>query len=538
MLGTARWGPKFCAPIAVEWTIVTPLARPLLDARALGDNGRVRKALGWAAIGAALALLPALALFGFTVDDALIPARYAAHLARGLGYRFNAGGPSTDGVTPLGWAFLLAPFAGRGALAALAAAKVIGLVAWTAAAGAIGAAIHRASERPVRYAALALIAFSAPLAAWSVAGLETGLCTAIAAGAVAARGFGRGRLGAASAGIAAALRPELLPWALVVSVAPGPRNPGAEVSEPTGLSDPRTWWRGAIAGLPFVLVAMLRFGIFGRFAPLSVMAKPPDAALGAKYAIACFLLTGPVALVAPIAWSRLEGWPRGLVLATLTHFVAIALAGGDWMPLSRLVVPVLPGAALAAAYVASVVDARVALLRIAVALAGEIFALVKVGPEAARVGADRRQLIQELSGVLSGAHVVASVDAGWVGAATEATIVDLAGVTDPAIAALPGSHTSKRLPPALFDTRQVDTLVLLLRDHESVRTPWAESSFSREVEWRAAMMAREDFELVAESHGRLHYLVLRRAGSRLGGCRGGEAPMTVRLSDLEGRLGP
>ena len=50
------------------------------------------------AAGALAALLPALALYGFTVDDALIPARYAAHLARGLGYRFNALGSITDGV--------------------------------------------------------------------------------------------------------------------------------------------------------------------------------------------------------------------------------------------------------------------------------------------------------------------------------------------------------------------------------------------------------------------------------------------------------
>ena len=108
-----------------------------------------------AVIGAAAALVPAFLLRGFTVDDALIPARYAAHLAAGEGYRFNAAGPSTDGVTPLGWAHLLAPFAQEGPLAALYAAKWIGLVAWTLAAAALAVAVGRASDKPQRWAALA-----------------------------------------------------------------------------------------------------------------------------------------------------------------------------------------------------------------------------------------------------------------------------------------------------------------------------------------------------------------------------------------------
>ena len=60
------------------------------------------------AIGVALAVL---ALWGFTVDDAFIIARYAHHIAIGDGYVFNAGGPTSDGVTPLPFALLLAPLA-------------------------------------------------------------------------------------------------------------------------------------------------------------------------------------------------------------------------------------------------------------------------------------------------------------------------------------------------------------------------------------------------------------------------------------------
>ena len=67
----------------------------------------------------AAALGLALWMRGFTIDDALISVRYARHLASGVGYRFNAGGPSTDGVTPLPWPFVLAPFAHAPALVVL-----------------------------------------------------------------------------------------------------------------------------------------------------------------------------------------------------------------------------------------------------------------------------------------------------------------------------------------------------------------------------------------------------------------------------------
>ncbi len=61
--------------------------------------------------GGLAAPAPALVLWGYTVDDALISVRYAHHLAPGQGWRFNAGGPATDGVTPLAWPLLLAPVA-------------------------------------------------------------------------------------------------------------------------------------------------------------------------------------------------------------------------------------------------------------------------------------------------------------------------------------------------------------------------------------------------------------------------------------------
>lgn len=462
-----------------------------------GDRRRI--ALAFAA-GALAALVPAIALRGFTVDDALITARYAAHIAAGAGYRFNAGGPVTDGVTPLGFPYLLAPFAQGGPLAALAAAKLMGIAAWTIAAGALGAAIAGTRSR-IGMASLLLVAGSAPLAAWSASGMETGLAAALGALAVALPELGWVRAGAAAAGLCAALRPEALPFALVLAAAPSPRG------------DRTTPWRMALAAAPFALVVALRLAIFGRAVPLSVMAKPSDAAHGMAYAGACFLLSGPVVLAAPLSWRRLGGWARGLTAAVFVHFAAVAFAGGDWMPLSRLVVPALPATALAAAHLAAVADVRATTARLALALAGLGFSAVKVGPAAAGVGEARRAVIEALRGPLAGAKVVAALDIGWLGAATDATIVDLAGLTDPDIAALPGGHTSKAIPAGLLDARKVDAIVLLVKEGERVADPWSETFFARIVELRVAAIPGigEAFAQVAVSRvPHLGYVVVRR----------------------------
>jgi hypothetical protein len=468
-----------------------------------------RRTWAVAALGAILALVPALALRGFTVDDALISARYAANFAHGAGYRFNAHGASTDGVTPLGWPILLAPFAGNGPLAALLAAKILGVIAWTIAAAVLAVAIDRLEGKRARYAALAMIAASAPLAAWSVAGMETGLVIAFAALAVGLGRLGHARASATFAGLAAAMRPELIPWAALVSIAPPPRGSAAAARPP---------WdrllRGALALGPPIAVALIRLAVFGRAAPLSILAKPSDEMLGARYALACFLLTGPLALIAPLAWRKLDGFARVLLIAIGLHFAAIAVAGGDWMPLSRLVAPVLPAVILLAAEIAAVADLRLTAARFALALAGQLFQAIKVGPTAAHVTDDRLALIEELRAPLAGAHVIAALDIGWLGAATDATIVDLAGLTDPAIAVLPGGHTSKSIPASLLEARGVDALVLQVKEGEARREPWTTSYFGRNVELRIARIPGLDeaFRVQAESATpHLHYLVLRRA---------------------------
>jgi hypothetical protein len=393
-------------------------------------------------------------LWGFTVDDALIPARYAAHIASGWGYRFNAHGPSTDGVTPLGWPYLLAPFASRGPLAALTAARTIGGAAWLIAAGAVGARIDALGGSRARYAALLLVLFSAPLAAWAGAGLETGVVVALAAVAAAAPPS-LALLGSAAVGACAGLRPEMLPYACLLAF--------GRAREVTPVRSKA--WIFALATLPWFTAACVRSIVWGRPAPLAVIAKPSDLAHGLAYVLPALLFTGaPIAVLAPIAMVRAKPWSRVLIAGAAVHLATVALAGGDWMPLARLVCPVLPSLVLVAAeLIALATRSPIVWARLGIACAAEITLLVLRGPTAARVLRERTELIDASRSILTRAERVATIDVGWVGAATEAEIIDLGGATDPEIAALPGGHTSKSVSGALLTDRRPDQLVLLVR---------------------------------------------------------------------------
>jgi hypothetical protein len=432
-------------------------------------------------------------LWGFTVDDALITGRVAWHLARGLGYRFNATGPVVDAVTPLGFAYVLSPFAGAGPLAALSAAKWLGALLVAGSVFCLGRRIFSRTSAAYGGALLFCLAATAPLGAWAVAGMETGLVTFLA---VMALGTGRGADGAAA--LAAALRPELTPWCCCVRL--GFRiQAGASLGR--AVSSP-----GLVLGA-VVLVGALRALIFGRAAPLSVFAKPSDLAHGASYALFAFVQTGlPLLCVAPFSLRRGAPVARVVALAGVAHFLALMLAGGDWMTLYRLAVPVLPSFVLGAAELWRVAPSWASWLRVALAGAMSVYLAASVGPAARGVGADRRRLIEAARTPLAGAKVVAALDVGWVGAVDDFTVVDLAGVTDETVAMLPGGHTSKRIDDSLLRNRDVDALVLLAYPpHDEL---------AREVERRVSLTpTAQGFRIVARlpiAGGRQHYVVFRK----------------------------
>jgi hypothetical protein len=426
-----------------------------------------------AAWGLAAALPGAFVFRGFTVDDALITARVASHLASGAGYRFNPSGPEVDAVTPLGYAHLLALFGPASPLGMLERGRALGFGAYLVAAAVLGVLLPAAGR--ARASALVVLGLSAPLAAWASSGMETGLVTLLAVLALVP-----GPVGTACAGLAAAWRPELLSWALALTAGraiAGTRAPLERVRR-LGLSL-------ALAVLPAVVVALVRVAWFGSAAPLAMLAKPSDLEHGARYALGGFVLTGaPLLLLAPRSIRRADPETRVLVVAVGAHLAALVLAGGDWMALFRLFVPVLPTALLAGARLAEHAPLGYSTARTALASLASLVLTAYLGWPARDVLAHRRELIRSAEGPLAGAHTVAALDVGWVGAATTATVFDLAGVTDPVVARLPGGHTSKRIPEGLFESRDVDAVVLLLAPGSGAASSPREAPPARAVEAR------------------------------------------------------
>jgi hypothetical protein len=423
-------------------------------------------------LGAACALVPALAMWGFTVDDALIPVRYAHNLATGSGYRFNAHGPRADGVTPLPWALLLAPLSGGDGVTALVRVKAIGALAWTLAGAALGARIgamvrgRPAPQVALAAAGLVVMALAFPIGAWAASGMETGVATALATLAAVRLGVGRPMTTALLAGVVAAFRPEMVVWAIALAV--GASVLGREGDEPPSELGARTKAAAraaAAAAGPFLVCAAVRLAVFGRPAPLAVLAKPSDLSHGAIYVgAATLVLLTPLLVAAPVVLARGRGRDvalgRVLVIAFVAHAMAVLAAGGDWMPYARLMVPVAPSLVVAFVALASASRLAVGLARVAaVVVLGTLVAL-RAAPAGRGVHADRADLVVRARPVLADARVVAALDVGWVGAATDASIVDLAGLTDESIAMLPGGHTSKRVDSSMLLDRNVDTMIV------------------------------------------------------------------------------
>jgi hypothetical protein len=220
-----------------------------------------------------------------------------------------------------------------------------------------------------------------------------------------------------------------------------------------------------------------------------VLAKPSDIEHGLAYTGAALIVTlVPILMLAPVALARS---PRAvaIALAAVAHAGAVAIAGGDWMPYARLWVPIVPSLAYGAVLAAAHGHALWAMLRSCVAIVLGGILLVRNGDDGRHVGADRRTLILAARPWLANVRRVAALDVGWVGAATDAEVVDLAGLTDPEIAALPGGHTSKRVDARFLLDRDPDALLLYAPLGLSSGTSWRDATYPRVVE---ARIARDD----------------------------------------------
>ncbi|HEX2671789.1 MAG TPA: hypothetical protein VHM25_12995, partial [Polyangiaceae bacterium] len=186
---------------------------------------------------------------------------------------------------------------------------------------------------------------------------------------------------------------------------------------------------------------------------------------------------------------------RPLFAAVLAHGCALVLCGGDWMAFFRLAVPALPACALAAAHLAEHARLAFTIPRALLALAGALLLAIGLGPSARRVGAERLRLIAEARPVFAQDARIATLDVGWVGAASDADVIDLAGVTDPDVALFPGGHTSKRIPGPWLFARNPSAVVLLLARGAELASPFEDSVFARAVEQRVARLIAPEFRV-------------------------------------------
>lgn len=296
--------------------------------------------LAWLAVAAVVAGTTLLFRGTGPSDDDFIVQRYARNLVEGRGLVFDDG-VRVEGFTCPLWLFLLAGVTALGGTAA-----VIG--PWIGAASVLGSALlalarsNGATSRRSAFAAALAIAASAALAYHAALGLGTALSglLVLAWFVAAERAERRGDsqvLAGVLLGLATLIRPETagfaLPWLLSV---PRGRRLGAFVAF--------ALWSGGWL--------VFRRAYFGEWLPMTYYVKKlalaDDLAYGAEYLLRATLDCGVGVGLVLIVAARVSG--RALVRPVATAAIGglvlttaiVTWAGGDYLPLARFLVPVLP----------------------------------------------------------------------------------------------------------------------------------------------------------------------------------------------------
>ena len=283
---------------------------------------------------------------GFFVDDAYISFRYVAQFAAGNGLVYNIG-ERVEGYSNFLWILLLTPFRLLG-VDLLLASKAMG--------GAFGIATviltwSWARRLPYPFIAPLFLALTAPFAVWAMGGLETLLFTflVVASGLVfiGEEERGTGWLSAPLFGLLALARPEGVAIVLVAVAIRGLRLLRAGE---TPKRDHVLW----LAALAVVIAPYFiwRLSYYGDVLPNTVYAKSMGLHLrplleGIYYLYGAVQAIGGIFFLAVPLLLALTGPERPVWLGYVTAVVAayllmLLLAGGDWMPLQRLFVHVLP----------------------------------------------------------------------------------------------------------------------------------------------------------------------------------------------------
>ncbi len=299
-----------------------------------GPRGPRLVALG---VGA-LAALHALAFLGAgPLDDDFIVYRYAQNLLAGEGLVFNPG-ERVEGFTVPLWLFVIAGGMRLG-IAPWSVSVAVGVATAALAAWAV-ARLATEREGAMLPAAGLLLALSPALAFHAVAGLGTALLAALLAiwlklwdRAVRA---GRTAPGAACAlGLACLLRNETVLFALPFVVAEWRR---------------RRIVPALLALFPGAAWLLFRLAYYGSPLPVTYAVKKlplaHDLRYGLDYLARCTLQSGVLVLLVlglALVWRRRGGPVESVAFAGVAaHTAYVVYVGGDYLPLARFFVPVLP----------------------------------------------------------------------------------------------------------------------------------------------------------------------------------------------------
>jgi arabinofuranosyltransferase len=165
----------------------TPRQAPPLFSPAPGRRGRNLTAVSLLALAAICAIALALQIYHFwpfMTDDAYISLRYSQRLIEGHGLTWNDLLPEVEGYTNLLWVLICAGFGALGMNLELAA-HLLGIVSTVVAISAVAAQVYRDFPAKVRFLSALIgclaLSLSAPIAVWSIGGLEQPLLSALLA---------------------------------------------------------------------------------------------------------------------------------------------------------------------------------------------------------------------------------------------------------------------------------------------------------------------------------------------------------------------
>lgn len=444
------------------------------------------------ALQAAVALLVAAATARFALqhvgslyDDAFIYFRYARVAREGCFYCFNPGGPRVEGVTsPLYFLLILA--ASVAGSRYFVAATVLGALGVTVGLGA--APVRAASLVRGRVAALSAVAVLTTLCLddWFQLNAVTGLETAVAMAlltltACSALTPGHPGLGALSV-LASLARPEATLAVVLLPALPSMRS-------------------ARRLGPPFAALAafaLARLALFGDLVPNTYHAKSggdlAHALAGARYlgeviSAEPLCLLAPAALLSPVTR---EGGRYVLAIALL-WFGFFLRSGGDHFFYGRLAAPLVPAMILVG--VAGLFDRLASRRALVAGLGAAMVALTLWRSASHRVGAQHgfpnvhRWILvgRALRAHYPGA-TLATVPIGAIGYYSHARVIDLVGLTEPAIA-----RRGQRVPESAFRRHWIG--------HERFNTPWVlaqrpdviVTSLWRDRPWRTLDEARPGF---------------------------------------------